>query len=1693
MAKHGKQAWHVKSGKKRVVVPITSQQSSAKSTRSWVAPGPSSSFSASSVAPTTTSTFTLNATSTQVYSVHTTPPKSAQHRANLGLPSFRIKSSPSPVKTRLYSPATDPRWTCAVSPKKPVIKNSRLSLSDLVLASSSVSDTSEDSSDTIENDVSMMASHAVEPETQAPDMETQAPDMETQAPDMETQAPDMETQAPDMETQAPDMDTVKTFLRLRPSVNKAGQDGYVTILDDNSIVMTPPPNSRSKKVTKHTFSKVFQPSASQADVFKETCMPLLTSVLKQSKSSGLIFAYGVSNSGKTHSILGSDQPKDAGILPRALKVIFKSIQDLAQDSEESFLYRPVGFQDVERIDSMSWNSTHYGSSEENDRGASLDSVTSLDSDLETLAQKLNIQFEDDLVVDNNTADINDQVVSLPCGMDYSVWVSCAEVYLEKIYDLLAEPPKSPIPLLGPMDTKRPSLTLKTDASTGQKYVHGQKEIKVKTVDEALLVLRAGLRQRQVFTTLLNKASSRSHCIFTIKILRTPHFGNDAAETAARGKTSVSRLSIVDLAGSERIRNTNSSGQRRKEAGDINNSLMVLGHCMEILRWNQLHPKKNQQVVPYNHSKLTLLFQSVLEGHAKDSTVCVIVNVNPFQNDFEETIQTLRFSSVAMEVSPAQQMSSKYDRRITQEAVSPARQDQIIADSSVSSNATSLTVKSDGQEEPTEDDGMLLATLQSQVEDLYQKLEAEQTRYHSMETELRSEFMDKLTDRILKALTVKDTDTRSTSPIPFQLDRTDQSVQVDITPEPMATPFSETLSASIDQDAIATSTVDPMDECLETSIPNAQKGASFIHLLTESLSEEEGAVGTVELKDERTRQNVPETEDETLPQSTSLQSSFQDAGVLSTMDSVAEGNVLLERALAESEKQRVALQQALEQANASLQAWQSWFAGAPGIANLGSHTKPLGSIPVLSLTSALANPIVSNSPKTVDITDHTASQTAMDFSISRTSPAIQTENVTSSPSISTSDAYTMTLERSESPRGPDTVDQEDGHNSQSIPSWKSSDESLLDTLEIPDVQANQNLEVKQAVQSEQDFEIEQDAQFEQALEVEQNLQVEDDFEIEQDVQTEHGFEVIQDLDDEQALDDEQHLGDEPLSEVEQDLNNEQPMDDEQDFDSEHGLDSEHDLEFGRDSESEQITVSSSASKALPKDDRSQLHPGIVIEIPPLVPRRREVFVEEAPAAAISASPPGTISLDSSDSSLIDVSTSIPSSARNTGRSATPTIALDRSPTTTVTIDRSPTAISITDTSPSFGRSMSRLSLTGPHTFQSILEGWPSTSGLSSARIGSGSPTSTTPSLRSQTVATSLGRSPTVLSDMDNSPSFARSLRRLSPTRPIPYHTTAESRASSPPPAKRPRTSISATLPNPLVEGDRRSGSHSSSSDEDSGHASGSVVSATDAAQEKESSLQDDHDEYGEDAWADDEKGVLHRTPDNTRHRFTPEVQEHIEDNTEDFPSPTIPAQPLFHPLPVLAQKNGSDHTVKQERPLTSLQASAFDLSNPFLDDDSSDLPSEDEYFVMTPTPKKESASQKSAPEEDQVVVVESRSSSPPVGRDDDDARSEEAEAYFGHGSLLLGRGRSSPSEAAPRMASSTLLRFNMPIKKAPSHIESAGVRATKEEEDDVMMTPGRKRKRKLRTKKAVFEEDMEETVGVPPPTPSRGGRKPNVRR
>ncbi len=49
---------------------------------------------------------------------------------------------------------------------------------------------------------------------------------------------------------------------------------------------------------------------------------------------------------------------------------------------------------------------------------------------------------------------------------------------------------------------------------------------------------------------------------------------------------VIRLSLCDLAGSERCAKTQNKGERLKEAGNINTSLLILGKCINALKHNQ---------------------------------------------------------------------------------------------------------------------------------------------------------------------------------------------------------------------------------------------------------------------------------------------------------------------------------------------------------------------------------------------------------------------------------------------------------------------------------------------------------------------------------------------------------------------------------------------------------------------------------------------------------------------------------------------------------------------------------------------------------------------------------------------------------------------------------------------------------------------------------------------------------------------------------------------------------------------------------------------------------------------------------------------------------------------------------------------------------------------------------------------------
>lgn len=482
---------------------------------------------------------------------------------------------------------------------------------------------------------------------------------------------------------------IQTFLRIRPPLSEPDSESYIDVLSDTQVVMHVPSDtqlskSRSRCTTaapiKYTFSRVFAPlphgsqnhAQAQRDFFTATTLPLVEDVLAGKNS--LVFTYGVTNSGKTYTVQGPHRRGEAGILPRAIDVIFNSIAG----RECTKAVRPVGLTGV-----------NAGISDPSQ------SLLASRSRSRLKANHRNMMTLNSTREGEGAVDMDPTSVEVNPDYRYSVWVSYVEVYNEKLYDLLESPTQSLLTRPDrsenestmPAPTRRP-LLLKSEAESGGKYVGGLKEIKVSSIHEARELIRCGLENRSVFGTMANRSSSRSHSVFTIKILRE-HTGVDVPLNDVAGlsrKYSVSRLSIVDLAGSERISNTDiSSGPRLKEAGSINKSLMCLGQCLETMRKNQtragispsipdglssssgLHDaqrKRRQSIVPFRHSKLTELFQSFFMG---DGKVRMIVNLNPTGTGYEENANVMRFSAMAKEVgihvtssaAPASDVSSSF--------------------------------------------------------------------------------------------------------------------------------------------------------------------------------------------------------------------------------------------------------------------------------------------------------------------------------------------------------------------------------------------------------------------------------------------------------------------------------------------------------------------------------------------------------------------------------------------------------------------------------------------------------------------------------------------------------------------------------------------------------------------------------------------------------------------------------------------------------------------------------------------------------------------------------------------------------------------------------------------------------------------------------------------------------------------------
>ena len=103
------------------------------------------------------------------------------------------------------------------------------------------------------------------------------------------------------------------------------------------------------------------------------------------------------------------------------------------------------------------------------------------------------------------------------------------------------------------------------------------------------------------------------------------------------------INLVDLAGSERQEKTGATGQRLKEAVGINLSLTTLGQVISILAENA---EGGNKFVPYRNSSLTRILQNALGGNSQTIMICA---VSPANDNYEETLSTLRYADRAKKI------------------------------------------------------------------------------------------------------------------------------------------------------------------------------------------------------------------------------------------------------------------------------------------------------------------------------------------------------------------------------------------------------------------------------------------------------------------------------------------------------------------------------------------------------------------------------------------------------------------------------------------------------------------------------------------------------------------------------------------------------------------------------------------------------------------------------------------------------------------------------------------------------------------------------------------------------------------------------------------------------------------------------------------------------------------------------------
>jgi kinesin family protein 23 len=408
-------------------------------------------------------------------------------------------------------------------------------------------------------------------------------------------------------------DAVDVFCRIRP-LRDMFELKCVTQVKENIIQIEAPVGAKGNESGCFSFKKVLNETTDQQTVFQEVCLPMVKDGLEG--KNGLVFTYGVTGSGKTHTLTGD--PENPGIIPRTLDTLFNSISGsqmpkfvVKPDQQNSFYLQSEA-------------DAKYEQERQSRNPAATPGMTrsAKQRNQEFNQHKLNNKWAERTIE-------SAKVESRASHLKFSVFVSYVEVYNNYIYDLLDD---SMIESLEKKQQAAPKM-IREDARK-RVFVQGCQEEEISCASEGIEVLLKGILRRKIAQTALNAESSRSHSVFNIRVVAVDQ----------PNITFVSQLSLVDLAGSERTGRTGAKGERLREAGNINNSLMSLRACLDMLRYNQKN--NTSKLVPYRDSKITHLFKAYFEG---EGCVKMIICINPSKDEYDETIQVMKFAEASQEV------------------------------------------------------------------------------------------------------------------------------------------------------------------------------------------------------------------------------------------------------------------------------------------------------------------------------------------------------------------------------------------------------------------------------------------------------------------------------------------------------------------------------------------------------------------------------------------------------------------------------------------------------------------------------------------------------------------------------------------------------------------------------------------------------------------------------------------------------------------------------------------------------------------------------------------------------------------------------------------------------------------------------------------------------------------------------------